>query len=142
MQIQLIIRLDLIVYSLPVGLAVYFILFFSGFNDAELKAFLIGALPAAIVVTLVLGNLARYFQVVKPANSYLQATSLNEEGRRALKLHLLKSPGKEALNISLRWLIGVATVAGVLTLMTGFRAWIWITNTIVFLACFPISACL
>ncbi|HBS04455.1 MAG TPA: hypothetical protein DEA96_05790 [Leptospiraceae bacterium] len=142
MQTQLIIRLDLIVYSLPVGLAVYFLLFFTGFSEAEFKAFLFAALPAAIVVTLVLGNIARYIQVVKPARGLFSKDSLNEEARRQLKLHLLRAPGKEALNIALRWLLGVSTVAGVLTLTTGFRPWIWFTVGIVFLACFPISACL
>lgn len=134
--------MDLIVYSLPVGLAVYFLIFFTGFSDAELKAFLIAALPTAIVVTLLFGNIARYFQVVKPALPLFSSQSINEDSRKNLKLHLLNSPGKEALNISLRWFLGVSTVAGVLTLMTGFRPWIWFTVGIVFLACFPISACL
>ena len=142
MQLQLIIRLDLIVYSLPVTLAAYFLFFFAGFSDEELKAFLAAALPAAVVATLVLGNIARYFHLVRPLSTALKANSLNEESRKSLKLLLLRAPSKEALNISLRWLIGVITVAAVLTLMTGFRPWIWFSVAVVFLACFPISACL
>lgn len=80
--------------------------------------------------------------MVLPARSIQNLDNLDEKSRLALKLHLLKAPGREALNISLRWLIGVITVASVMTAITGFRLWIWFAVAIVFFACFPISACL
>ncbi|MCB1137668.1 MAG: methyl-accepting chemotaxis protein [Leptospiraceae bacterium] len=142
MFVQLLLRLDLVVYLLPVTLAAYFLVFFSGFSDPELEAFLTAALPAAIVSTLIFGNVLRYFHVVRPARSIQDLDDLDEKSRRGLKLHLLKAPGREAFNISLRWFVGVSTVATVMTLVTGFRAWIWVSVGVVFLACFPISACL
>ena len=138
----LILRLDMVVYLLPVSLAVYFLVLFSGYSEEELWIFWTAALPAAIVVTLLFGNIARYLQVVKPSKALFDGQSHDETTRRTLKKHLLRAPGIEAWNIALRWFFGVCTVAGVITLFCGFRWWVWLANAIVFGAHFPISACL
>ncbi|MCB1174781.1 MAG: methyl-accepting chemotaxis protein [Leptospiraceae bacterium] len=138
----LILRLDMVVYLLPVSLGVYFLILFAGFSPKEQAVFWIAALPAAIVATLLAGNLARYLQVVKPASALFEKQIQEPAAYRQLKKHLLRAPGIEAVNISLRWVLGLLTVAIVMTITEGFRWRVWIANGIVLAACFPISACL
>ncbi len=146
MMRALILRLDLVVYTLPVGLAVYYLLIFSGLDEEQTRLFWILTLPAAIVVTMGVGNLLRYYSVVRPCRPLLakgdDANPLTNEEARRLKLHLLRAPGYEAANIAFRWLLGMSTHPLILWPITGVDAQLLVVFGALVPICAPMSAAL
>ncbi len=140
MMRALILRLDLVVYILPVGLAIYFILVFAGLDHRQTWIFWTISLPVAIVVTMAVGNYLRYRYVVRPCAALFNPTARAD--LRGLKLHLLRSPTYEAWNIVIRWCIGMAIHAAIIPIFTEYNNRMMVVFGLVLVACAPMSAAL
>ncbi len=103
----LFIRTETFVYLVPIPLLLYF-----GFLCLELKRekiilFLICSLIGGIL-GLICGLILRYVQLI-PLLDELEQESTNKQKDLELKKKLLEYPRKEALNVTLRWIIGGGT---------------------------------
>ncbi len=140
---DLIWRLDLVVYTLPVSLAVAMYVALAGSGADEIRGFLYASMPIAIVVTMAFGQAFRYFFVARHLRNLLSGQALAEvDDLVHYKRLLLRAPLMEALNIGIRWWVGIILHVVILGLLYEFRLRAVLTWGLALICCIPMSMCL
>jgi methyl-accepting chemotaxis protein len=141
--VALIWRLDLVVYTLPVSLAVAIYIALGGAFADEIFSFVLVSMPIAIAGTMGLGQAFRYFFVARHLGPLLAGGPLPDAGARArYKTLLLRAPLMEAINIGIRWCFGILLHIVILGLLYEFRMRAVLVWGLVLLCCIPMSMCL
>ena len=146
MQGKLLLRLDLTVYSIPVALALYYVILFSGFDAAALRDLFLIGVPAVVVFSFVASVILRHYQVVMPfRDSRLKVENdqdIDEMQALQLKLHLMRCPRREAVKVACMWQVSMFLLTLIMGALHGFTPRMLVTFALVGVFSAPTSAAL